>query len=224
VKRSFTAPAVVAFLFAGTGHVRGNGYEFFTVDRAHSVKLAYVGQIREKATGRIVREPAYFMVTEKRSGMTFPFVNDRPGHYRSPDIGQSVEELAATAVDPKDLEFELAVTGYKSVTLTKAPRKNKGIVEVNFLVERETANPSSGAPQATPEFTDLSIQAKPPADDAANDARSRSFRLIFMGVAAVAMIGGGAARTLGRRQRQTHPPISGRESWQGDTSEGASSE
>ena len=54
------------------------------------------------------------MVTEKRSGMTFPFVNDRPGHYRTPDIGESVEELAGTAVKPSDLEFELSSTVTRS--------------------------------------------------------------------------------------------------------------
>jgi hypothetical protein len=88
-----------------------DGYEFFTVDRGKEVNLVYVGQIRDKRTGNVVREPAYFMVTEKHSGMTFPFVNDRPGHFRSPDIGESVEQLAGTTVDPKNLEFELSVAG-----------------------------------------------------------------------------------------------------------------
>ncbi len=70
----------------------------------------------------MVREPAYFMVTEKRSGMTFPFVNDRPGHYRSPDIGESVEELAGTAVNPDNLEFELSIAGYKNVKVHRTCR------------------------------------------------------------------------------------------------------
>src|SRR5689334_11251297 len=42
--------------------VWADGYEFFTVDRGKPVNLVYVGQIREKDTGRVVREPAYFMV------------------------------------------------------------------------------------------------------------------------------------------------------------------
>ena len=193
--------SAIVLAFAAAGPAWADGYEFFTVDRGKAVNLAYVGQIREKGTGRIVREPAYFMVTEKRSGMTFPFANDRPGHYRSPDIGESVEELAGTSVNPKDLEFSLEVTGYRAVQVTGAPRKNKGVVELNFIVERDAENTvteSAGAhANAAPEFKDLSKQATAePIDDSA----SRLFRLIFMGVAAVSIIGGAVARTSGLRR------------------------
>jgi hypothetical protein len=195
-----TAVRLVAVMLAASSPVWADGYEFFTVDRGRQVNLVYVGQIREKDTGRIVRTPAYFMVTEKRSGMTFPFVNDRPGHYRSPDIGESVEELAATAVNPNDLEFELQISGYKNVTITKAPRQKNGIVELNFSVEPEESGGSAQSKPASPEFIDLSTQAPPSRDDAVAESRSRSFRLIFIGVAAVAIIAGGAGRTLGRRR------------------------
>jgi hypothetical protein len=178
-----------------------DGYEFFTVDRGKAVNLVYVGQIRDKQTGRMVREPAYFMVTEKHSGMTFPFVNDRPGHFRSPDIGESVEELAGTTVDPKNLEFELSVAGYKTVKLTEVPRKNKGVVELTFRVEREGAPAAAAAQSGTPKGTapvDHSYQA--PAEAPAGESRSRSMRLLFLGAAALTIIGGAAARTSGRRR------------------------
>jgi hypothetical protein len=177
-----------------------DGYEFFTVDRGRAVNLVYVGQIRDKQTGRMVREPAYFMVTEKHSGMTFPFVNDRPGHFRSPDIGESVEELAGTTVDPKNLEFELSVAGYRTVKLTEVPRKNKGVVELNFRVEREEAAAGAGSATGTPasEPVDHSVQA--PMEPPAGQSRSRSTRLFFIGAAALTIIGGAAARTSGRRR------------------------
>ena len=176
-----------------------DGYEFFTVDRGKAVNLVYVGQIRDKHSGQMVRQPAYFMVTEKRSGMTFPFVNDRPGHYRSPDIGESVEELAGMAVNPKDLEFELSVAGYKNVKLTDVPRKNKGVVEVNFRVEREDAS-AAAQPGETPRGpVDHSVQA-PTTESPAETSRSKSMRLLFMGVAGIAIIAGAAARTSGRRR------------------------
>ena len=177
-----------------------DGYEFFTVDRGKAAKLVYVGQIREKESGRVVREPAYFMVTEKRSGMTFPFVNDRPGHYRSPDIGESVEQLAGTAVNPADLEFEVSVAGYKNVKLTNAPRRNKGVVEMNFRVERE-GGPAAAAGEGAPPASDLidhSIQA--PGVEQTDDSSGRSRRFLFLGVAGVAIIAGAAARTSGRRR------------------------
>jgi hypothetical protein len=180
-----------------------DGYEFFTVDRGKAAKLVYVGQIREKESGRVVREPAYFMVTEKRSGMTFPFVNDRPGHYRSPDIGESVEQLAGTAVNPADLEFEVSVAGYKNVKLTNAPRRNKGVVEMNFRVEREggpaaaAAAAGEGAPPAS-DLIDHSMQA--PGVEQTDDSSGRSRRFLFLGIAGVAIIAGAAARTSGRRR------------------------
>lgn len=181
--------------------VWADGYEFFTVDRSKPVNLVYVGQIREKDTGRVVREPAYFMVNEKRSGMTFPFVNDRPGHYRSPDIGESVEELAGFKVNPADLEFEVSVAGYRNVKLTNPPRRNKGVVELNFKVEREGAPGTAaarerGAPSS--DLVDHSYQA--PGVDQTDDSGGRSRRFLFMGVAGVAIIAGAAARTSGRRR------------------------
>jgi hypothetical protein len=195
-----SAAAVLSFLPALAGPARADGYEFFTVDRGRPVNLVYVGQIRDKHTGRVVREPAYFMVTEKRSGMTFPFVNDRPGHYRSPDIGESVQELAAATVDPADLEFEVSVAGYKSVKLTSVPRKNKGVVEVNFKVEREdgSAGAAQSAAPASAELMDHSVQA--PDAKQTDDSDGRSIRLLFMGAAGLAIIGGAAVRTSGRRR------------------------
>jgi len=195
-----TASALAVLVFPTlVSSAWADGYEFFTVDRGRAVNLVYVGQIRDKNSGQVVREPAYFMVTEKRSGMTFPFVNDRPGHYRSPDIGESVEELAGMAVNPKDLEFELSVAGYKSVKLTDVPRKNKGVVEVNFRVEREDAAAAAqpGAPARGP--VDHSVQA-PTTEAPLEASRSKSMRLLFMGVAGIAIIAGAAARTSGRRR------------------------
>src|SRR5262245_52162037 len=203
MKAPILAPALAVLACAAVANpVWADGYEFFTVDRGKPVNLVYVGQIRDQQTGMMVREPAYFMVTEKHSGMTFPFVNDRPGHYRSPDIGESVEELAGTPVNPKDLEFSLEIAGYKSVKFTSAPRKSTGIVEVNFAVERDDASASAPGGAARPagkpaEFTDLSTQA---AQDPVDDAGGRSSRFIFMGITAVAIIGGAVARTSGRRR------------------------
>ena len=201
MKNVFLVPALAVLASASmVSPAAADGYEFFTVDRGKPVNLVYVGQIRDKQSGRMVREPAYFMVTEKHSGMTFPFVNDRPGHFRSPDIGESVEELAGTSVDPKNLEFELSVAGYKTVKLTEVPRKRKGVVELNFRVEREGTPGGTAAQAGTPanEPVDHSVQA--PSEPPAGQSRSRSMRLLFMGAAALTIIGGAAARTSGRRR------------------------
>jgi hypothetical protein len=201
MKRHLAALALVvpAVLLPGAASVSADGYEFFTVDRGKEANLVYVGQIREQGSGRIVRTPAYFMVTEKRSGMTFPFVNDRPGHYRSPDIGESVEELAGMPVRPGDLEFELDVSGYKKVVVTALPRKTKGVVELNFKVERDRSN-SGAQPNRPPDLIDHSTQSQSAIADAAEAAKAgRSIRLLLLAVAGLTIIGGAAARTLGPR-------------------------
>jgi hypothetical protein len=200
MKKAFILASALCVL-AGPAFVSpawADGYEFFTVDRGRPVNLVYVGQIRDKQTGKMVREPAYFMVTEKHSGMTFPFVNDRPGHYRSPDIGESVEELAGTKVNPDNLEFELSIAGYKNVKLADVPRKSRGVVELNFKVERDDAPAAAAGSAGVPpsELVDHSYQA--PSEGPADGGRSRSSRLIFMGVAGLTIIAAAVARTSGR--------------------------
>ena len=86
--------------------------------------LVYTGQIRDKVTRRPINDVIYFLITDKRSGLDFPFVNDAPGHYRSPDVGASVRDLGRVTVDPTQLEIQVAVSGYKTQTLDKLPRKN----------------------------------------------------------------------------------------------------
>ena len=46
----------------------------------------------EKATGRLIKSPAFITVTDNYSGLSFPFTNDTPGHFRSPDIGLALKE------------------------------------------------------------------------------------------------------------------------------------
>ena len=128
--------------------VWGNGEEFFTpapTDRPPD--LVYTGQIRDKVTRRPINDVIYFLITDKRSGLDFPFVNDSPGHYRSPDVGASVRDLGRVAVDPSQLEIQVAVSGYKTMTLSKLPRKSSGLVAVDFRMERD---PAFGAPASGP--------------------------------------------------------------------------
>ena len=104
--------------------------------------LVYTGQIRDKVTRRPINDVIYFLITDKRSGLDFPFVNDAPGHYRSPDVGASVSDLGRVTVDPSQLEIQVAVSGYKTQTLTSC-RGRTGLVAVDFRMERD---PAFGAP------------------------------------------------------------------------------
>jgi hypothetical protein len=94
----------------------------------------------------------------------------------------------------------VSVAGYKNVKLTNAPRRNKGVVELNFRVEREGAGAAAageGAP-ANSDLIDHSYQA--PGVDQTDDSGGRSRRFLFMGVTGIAIIAGAAARTSGRRR------------------------
>ena len=176
---------VLGLVLTVVGTASGNGYEFFAPPAGdRPLDLVYVGQIRDKSTGKLIRYPAYLMVTERRSGMTFPFGNDRPGHYRSPDVGASIKDLGGT-VSANDLEVEAIVSGYKTARITKVPRKITGTVELNFELEPES-----------------SASAGPPLPSASNDSSSRLWVWLALGAVAI-VIAGAAARTLALRQSTT---------------------
>src|SRR5215207_1962395 len=125
--------ATVGMILVLSGTAFGNGEEFFRpapTDRPPD--LVYTGQIRDKVTRRPINDVIYFLITDKASGLDFPFVNDTAGHYRSPDIGASVRDLGRVQVDPSQLEIQVAVSGYKTMTLSKLPRKSSGLVAVDF--------------------------------------------------------------------------------------------
>ena len=177
-----------------------DGYEFFTVDRGRAVNLVYVGQIRDKSSGQVVREPAYFMVTEKRSGMTFPFVNDRPGHYRSPDIGESVEELAGIGGQPERPGIRAVGCRLQERQAhgRAAQEQGRGGSELQGGA-RGRGRPRLSRAERHSGPVDHSVQA-PTTEAPAEASRSKSMRLLFMGVAGIAIIAGAAARTSGRRR------------------------
>jgi hypothetical protein len=179
--------ATVGLTLALGATVWGNGEEFFTpapTDRPPD--LVYTGQIRDKVTRRPINDVIYFLITDKASGLDFPFVNDMAGHYRSPDIGASVRDLGRVQVDPSQLEIQVAVSGYKTQTLTKLPRKSSGLVAVDFRMERD---PAFGVPLSASGTRD-ETPAKAPAN----------WGLIGIGGLLAAVIALIAARTLIPRQ------------------------
>jgi len=178
--------ATVGLTLALGTTVWGNGEEFFTpapTDRPPD--LVYTGQIRDKTTRRPINDVIYFLITDKRSGLDFPFVNDMPGHYRSPDIGASVRDLGRVQVDPSQLEIQVAVSGYKTQTISTLPRKSSGLVAVDFRMERD---PAFGVP------------ASGRLEESATAGGSRNWGLIGLGGLFAAIIAALAARTLIPRQ------------------------
>ena len=172
---------VCTLAFAATSW--GNGEMFFMPARSgRPVDLVYVGRIKDKQTGRAI-EGVSITITDKRSGLLFPFENNSPGHYRSPDVGAAIKDLAGTKLDAGELQFEVTAMGYKPVTLTKVPRKTNGIVEVNFKLEPESSN-ASGAPT----------------EDSPGDSTGRLWFWIALGGAVAIATTGVARRALVRPQ------------------------
>jgi len=134
--------AIVGFTLGLTEVVRGNGQEFFPAAEGKTVDLVYFGRIKDKSTGRLIRDRAFFTIFDSATGMSFPFMNDSVAHFRSPDVGAAIKEMGGVKADPKNFEIQLMVAGYKDIRITKLPRTTQGIVELNFAME------PTGAPAA----------------------------------------------------------------------------
>lgn len=195
MKRQFTwrSIAAVGFVLAIAGTAWANGDDFFEpAGTDQPIDLVYVGHVRDKQTGRLIREPAYITVNDTYGGMTFPFTYDTPGHFRSPDIGLA---LTGAGAERRDLlEMRAVVAGYKNATITKMPRRTKGVVEVNFEMERDGT--ALGAPQED------YYGAQQMARLAANNPNNPSpWTALVWGLATVIVLAG--ARTLALRRSTT---------------------
>jgi hypothetical protein len=141
---------IVGFTLALTEAVHGNGHEFFAPAQGKSVDLVYFGRIKDKSTGRLIREQAFFTIFDNATGMSFPFTSDGPAHYRSPDVGAAIKELGGIEADPKQLDIQLMVAGYRDAKVSALPRATKGAVELNFLMEPASLGDASSTHGATP--------------------------------------------------------------------------
>lgn len=145
------AVVIVGFTLALTESVGGNGQEFFPAAEGKSPDLVYFGRIKDKSTGRLIRDRAFFTIFDSATGMSFPFMNDSAAHYRSPDVGAAVKEMGGVKVDPKNLEIQLMVAGYKDVRLTTLPRTGHGTVELNLAMEPTGSGQQAAAATTTSE-------------------------------------------------------------------------
>jgi hypothetical protein len=190
--RRFTwrSVAIVGFALAMTGTVWANGDDFFEPAATDQpVDLVYVGHVRDKATGKLIRGAAFITVDDTYSGISFPFTNDKPGHFRSPDVGLALTSAGQEKRD--ELTMRAVVAGYKNTTITKLPRKSKGVVDVTFYMERD------GTPLATEE-EDYYGTARLAAN---NPDATPPWAALLGGLATIIVLAGG--RTLSLRRSTT---------------------
>jgi hypothetical protein len=126
--------AVLWFIAALAPAVLANGEEFFAPAKNSKIDLVYFGRIKDSQTGRSVTDSVYFLLTDKATGLSFPFVNDKPGHFRSPDVGTAIKEIGEQ-IDVNSFVLTVNVAGYKRATLTRMPRKVQGAIELDVKLD-----------------------------------------------------------------------------------------
>jgi hypothetical protein len=190
MKRQLTvlAIATLGFTLALSDAILANGQQFFPAASGKAVELVYFGRIKDKKTGKLIRDRAFLTIFDNATGLSFPFMNDSVAHYRSPDVGAAVKEMGGVKIDPKNLEIQLMVAGYKDIRITTMPRANHGAVEMNFEME------PTGTAAAQPSSEAASEESK-----AALPVQSPLAQPIAYGSVGLFMVAL-TARTLGRRR------------------------
>ena len=133
----FMVGGMIGLSLAPSGVALANGGEFFLPAPEHGhVDLVYFGHIKD-TEGNYV-DGAELTVHVDGLGMTFPFDNDSPGHYRSPDIGAQIKD-AGEAIDPTKITIVCSKKGYKQVRPTSpaVPIKADGTHEIDFVLAKE---------------------------------------------------------------------------------------
>jgi hypothetical protein len=126
-----------ASALAVAGAALGNGGEFFLPAPEHGhVDLVYFGHIKD--TDGNYLDNAELTIHVDGVGMTMPFDNDTPGHYRSPDIGAQIKDQGEE-VDPTRITIACAKKGYRQVRPTRntVPDKAEGTYEIDFVLEKQ---------------------------------------------------------------------------------------
>ena len=131
---AFRSVAILGFILALAGTAWANGEEFFAPAKNGTIDLVYFGRIKDSRTGRSITDSVYFLLTDKSTGLSFPFTNDKPGHFRSPDIGTAIKEIGEQ-VDASAFVVTVNVAGYKRATITRMPRKAQGPIELDVRLE-----------------------------------------------------------------------------------------
>jgi hypothetical protein len=124
--------AILALLVGASVPVIANGVEFFNAQNDGPAILYYFGHVKD--TSGNVLDKLMITVTAKNVGMNFPFRNDSPGHFRSPDIGKAIKGLGKD-VDPAQIEITITKAGYKMVTAPKVPSKLGAVQLDNIVME-----------------------------------------------------------------------------------------
>lgn len=144
-KRSSLANVTAGLLAVGLmspGLVWANGLAFFKPADGGVVDLVYFGQIKD-ADGKPLTNVELAVETTSRYMYEIQFDQDRPGHFRSPDVGALYKE-ALQKVDPALITITARKYGYKTVT-RRVPMRTSGALRVDFTMEPEDSQTTAAA-------------------------------------------------------------------------------
>jgi len=128
----FKLVAIVVFALATSVSLLANGVEFFNAQNDGPAVLYYFGHVKD--TNGNVLDKLMITVSAKNVGMNFPFRNDSPGHFRSPDVGKAIKGLGKD-IDPAQIEVTITKAGYKMVSAPKVPNKLGAVQLDNIVME-----------------------------------------------------------------------------------------
>jgi hypothetical protein len=134
-----TVLGAAAVALAGGITVAANGTEFFDASHDGEILLYYYGNVRD-TKGAVVDK---FTVTVTATNLIdeyskkprqFPFRNDVPGHFRSPDVGRAIKE-SGKPVDPRFIEVKITKPGYRVAKAPKVPDKQGAVLLDGWILE-----------------------------------------------------------------------------------------
>lgn len=154
---------IAASVVLASGTLLANGEAFFIPANRGPVDLVYFARVKNARTGRPIEKPPYVTIVDPYSGIILPFAGDKPGHFRSPDVGKAIKDVTTHPVDTQQLEIVVTASGYQTVKIAHIPRQSKGTIELQVQMEPKNGGVVASQASATPE-TPLAPGAPSPAD------------------------------------------------------------
>jgi hypothetical protein len=184
----------LGILLSGRATLLANGESFFIPANKGPVNLVYFARVKNARTGQPIEKMPYVTIVDPYSGMIFPFVGDKPGHFRSPDVGAAIKEVTTHPIDTQQLEIVVTASGYQTVKLGNIPRQSKGAIELNVKMEPKAG---TGASTASSGVQTIASQAPPPGTPSPSDSMKPTIYLLAgcFGLAIISV----AARRAGRQ-------------------------
>jgi hypothetical protein len=184
--------AVLASVVLASGTLLANGESFFLPANRGPVDLVYFARVKNAQTGRPIEKAPYVTLVDPYSGIIVPFVGDKPGHFRSPDVGKAIKEVTAHPIDTQQLEIVVTASGYHTVKVGHIPRQSKGAIELTVQMEPKTGTTPTVASQ---------VPAPPGTQTPVDSMKPTLYLLVAcLGLAAISV----AARKAGRPTTAAH--------------------